>query len=121
MTYRTKVRYAEAFRWTGQPCSEWPVWATPELLMEPGNGRYAYTKMESGSGLYAYTKNGPVHVQRGDWLILGDKEIYPCTDEEFRKRYEEATPDSEPNIPCRDDALSCGHASLAQCDVTCLR
>lgn len=77
MTYRTKVRYAEAFRWTGQPRNEWPEWATPEFLEK------------SGSALYAYTTNGPVRVNRGDWCVLGDKEIYPCTDEEFHKRYEE--------------------------------
>jgi hypothetical protein len=77
MTYQTKVRRAEAFRWTGQPRSEWPEWATPELLAE------------SGSALYAYTTHGPVRVERGSWLILGDREIYPCTDADFRERYEE--------------------------------
>jgi hypothetical protein len=82
VTYRTKIRHVEAFQWTGQPRSEWPHWATPELLSE------------SGSALYAYTKNAPVRVLRTDWLILGDKEIYPCTDEEFHKRYEEV-----PNAP----------------------
>jgi hypothetical protein len=76
MTYKTKVRTIEAFRWTGQPRSEWPQWAVVELLAE------------SGSALYAYSKNGPIRVERGDWCILGDKEIYPCTDEEFNKRYE---------------------------------
>ena len=76
MRYRNIVRAIEAFRWEGQPRFEWPEWATPELLSE------------SGSALYAYTKNGPVRVNRGDWLILGDREIYPCTDEEFEKRYE---------------------------------
>jgi hypothetical protein len=77
VTYRTKVRFAEAFRWTGQPHTEWPEWATLEFLAQ------------SGSALYAYTKNGPVRVNRGDWVIQGDKEVYPCTDEEFKKRYEE--------------------------------
>ncbi len=76
MTYRTKVRTVEAFRWTGQPRIEWPQWATPELLAE------------SGSALYAYTLNAPVRVHRGDWCIQGAKEIYPCTHEEFLKRYE---------------------------------
>jgi hypothetical protein len=75
-TYRTKVRIIEAFRWQGQPRSQWPVWATPGLLSE------------NGSALTAYTKNGPVRVHRGDWCILGDNEIYPCVDEEFHKRYE---------------------------------
>lgn len=75
--YQTKARFAQAFRWTGQPRTEWPEWATPELLSE-----------SSHLGLYAYSKNGPVRVERGDWLILGDKEIYPCTNDEFHKRYE---------------------------------
>lgn len=77
MAYRTKVRTIEAFRWTGQPRSAWPEWAAPELLTE------------SGTALYAYTKNGPIRVHRGDWCILGDREIHPCVDEEFHKRYEE--------------------------------
>lgn len=93
--YQTRVRVVEAFRWQGQPRSEWPAWAVPELLTE------------SGSGLYAYTKNGPVRVNRGDWCILGDREIYPCTAEEFEKRYEEVLP--------------CGHVSASQCDITCAR
>jgi hypothetical protein len=95
MAYRIKVRFAEAFQWTGQPRSEWPSWATPELLSE------------SGSALYAYTKNGPVRVLRSDWLILGDKEIYPRTDEEFKRQYEEC--------------MRCGHTTPAKCDVTCAR
>jgi hypothetical protein len=76
MPYRTKVRTIEAFQWTGQPRSEWPAWATEELLEE------------SGSALYAHTLNGPVRVFRDNWCIQGDREIYPCTDAEFRKRYE---------------------------------
>jgi len=80
VSYRTKVRIVEAFRWIGQPRESWPAWATPELLSE------------SGSALYAYSLNGPVRVNRGDWCILGAKEIYPCTNEEFLKRYEEDKP-----------------------------
>jgi hypothetical protein len=81
MTYRTKTRLVEAFRWQGQPREEWPHWATSEpFLLE-----------QSGSALSAYTLNGPVRVNRGDWCICGEKEIYPCTDEEFHKRYEEVT------------------------------
>lgn len=77
MTYRTKVRMIEAFRWQGQEESQWPTWAQdPRLLMR------------SGTGLYAYTKNGPMRVNRGDWVILGDNETYPCVDDEFHRRYE---------------------------------
>lgn len=90
MPYKTKVRLAEAFRWTGQPHTEWPEWATLELLAQ------------SGGALYAYSKNGPVRVERGDWLILGDKEIYPCTDEEFRKRYEEVSSSSDTGALMKD-------------------
>jgi hypothetical protein len=82
-TYRTKVRVIEAFRWVGQEESEWPLWANdPRYLVR------------SGTGLYAYTKNGPVRVNRGDWVICGDCETYPCSDADFRERYEEA-PSSE--------------------------
>lgn len=92
VTYRTKVRTIEAFRWTGQPRTEWPAWATPQLLSE-----------SSHLGLYAHTLQGPVRVNRGGWCILGDKEIYPCTDEEFHKRYEpvpfaDQPSDSPPNL-----------------------
>ena len=75
--FRTKVREVEAFQFKGQPVEDWPLWA-----QDP---RYLAV---SGTGLYAYTKSGPVRVSRGDWLIAGDSEIYPCTDEEFQKRYE---------------------------------
>jgi hypothetical protein len=75
-TYQTKLCRIEAFRWIGQPRQTWPDWAALELLAE------------SGSALYAYTTEGPVRVNRGDWCILGDKEIHPCTNEEFLKRYE---------------------------------
>jgi hypothetical protein len=76
MHYRTKVRIIEAFRWTGQPRSQWPAWATPGLLYE------------NGSALTAYTASGPVRVAKGAWCILGENEINPCTDEDFRKCYE---------------------------------
>jgi hypothetical protein len=76
-TFRTRIREVEAFQWTGQPEFEWPQWAqSPRYLSQ------------SGTALYAYTLNGPIRVERSNWIIKGDKEIYPCTDEEFRKRYE---------------------------------
>jgi len=80
VTYRTKVRTIEAFRWEGQPRQQWPHWATPELLNE------------SGSALYAYTTSGPVRVEKGSWVILGKNEAYPCIDKDFRERYELALP-----------------------------
>ena len=83
MRYQTKIRLVEAFRWLGQGKSEWPEWATQQLLIS-----------ESGSALYVYTLHGPARVNRGDWCILWDKEIYPCTDEEFQKRYEEVPRDN---------------------------
>ena len=85
-TYRTRVRTLEAFRWIGQPRDKWPEWAKLELLSE------------SGSALYAYTLNGPVRVNRGDWCILGEKEIYPCTNEDFHKRYELWMPKIEQTV-----------------------
>lgn len=86
MSYRTRIRTIEAFRWIGQPRQNWPAWATPELLSE------------SGSALYAYTTNGPVRVNRGDWCIRGEKEIYPCTNEEFHKHYEAWMPEVKQTI-----------------------
>ena len=85
MRYRTKSRTIEAFRWEGQHSPDWPAWAQDPALLE-----------YSGSCLYASTKNGPVRASRGDWLILGDHEIYPCKPEVFEKNYE-----PEP-IPERD-------------------
>jgi hypothetical protein len=78
-TYQTKIRTTEAVRWNGQPLLELPIWAQDPHLLQ-----------QSGSALYAYSKNGPVRVNRGDWLIQGDKEIYPCTDETFQRNYEPA-------------------------------
>lgn len=35
------------------------------------------------------TRQGPVAMNKGDWLIrLDDGEIYPCSDEVFKKKYE---------------------------------
>lgn len=34
------------------------------------------------------TKHGDVTFKVGDYLIAGDGEVYPCTPEEFEKRYE---------------------------------
>lgn len=79
MKYQTKIRVVEAFRWQGQPKSAWPEWATQELVSQ------------SGIALYAYTTRGPARVNKGDWCILGNHEVYPCTDEEFRERYEPIT------------------------------
>ena len=42
----------------------------------------------SGTALYVYTTSGPVRVERGSWLIQGDREIYPCIHRDFKKRYE---------------------------------
>ena len=93
MLYRTKVRTVEAFRWLGQPCDEWPEWATSELVSE-----------SSKLGLYAHLKEGPKRVHLGDWVILqGDQKLYACTDSEFNEQYELAPfadqpSDSPPNL-----------------------
>lgn len=76
-TFRTKTREVEAFRWNGQPVSEFPPWAQDPRFLAP-----------SGTALYAYTKNGPVRINRGDWIIQEKLGVTPCTDEEFQKRYE---------------------------------
>lgn len=78
-TYRTKPRTVEAVQWHGQSLLELPPWAQDPRYVAP-----------SGIALYVYTKNGPIRVNRGDWLILGDKEVYPCTDRDFLERYEVA-------------------------------
>ena len=40
--------------------------------------------------IHCPTLNGPAQAQREDWIICGmnNDEIYPCTDEIFRKKYE---------------------------------
>lgn len=82
MRYRPRVRIIDAVRWQGQPVSELPPWAQDPRYLS-----------ENGSSLYAYTHSGPVRVSRGDWLIRGENEIYPCTHTEFEKRYEDDVPD----------------------------
>lgn len=82
-TFQTKPRTIQAVQWIGQPISELPLWAQDPQYLTP-----------SGTALYAYTKNGPVRVNCSDWLIGGDKEIYPCTDEEFQKRYDPVEPNA---------------------------
>jgi hypothetical protein len=85
LQYRTKPRLIEAFRWEGQTRNAWPAWAQDPTLLE-----------YSGSCLYAYTKSGPVRASRGDWLILGDHEVYPCKPEVFERNYEAApNPETE--------------------------
>lgn len=76
-TFKTKVRTVEAVQWNGQPILDLPPWAQDPRYLAP-----------SGSALYAYTTSGPVRVERGSWLIQGDKEIYPCLDKDFKERYE---------------------------------
>lgn len=81
MIYRTRQRTVEAVRWEGQAIVDLPTWAQNPFLTE-----------QSGSALSCYTKQGPVRANKGDWLILGEREIYPCSDEEFTKRYEPVEP-----------------------------
>lgn len=76
-TFRTKVRTVEAVQWNGQPILDLPPWAQDPRYVQP-----------SGIALYAYTTSGPVRVEKGSWLILGEKEVYPCLDIDFQKRYE---------------------------------
>jgi len=73
--YRTKPRQIEAFQWVGQPwdsfSEEFQVWTA-----------------ENGLALTCYTKQGPVRAEKGDWLIMGQDEVYPCKPDEFDQRYE---------------------------------
>lgn len=73
--YRAKPREVEALQWMGQP---WDIF--PEAFQQ-------WTS-ESGSAITCYTLNGPMRVEKGDWLILGEVEVYPCKSDEFEKRYE---------------------------------
>ena len=44
---------------------------------------------EYGTDFACVTKQGPVQINKGDWLIrLADGEIYPCSDEVFKNKYQ---------------------------------
>lgn len=85
--YRTKPREIEAVQWNGiQDYNSLP----PEYHRHVGF---------SGTALHCYTKNGTVRAQPGCFLILGKEEVYPCTPEEFEKRYEPVTEEAEVPVP----------------------
>lgn len=73
--YRTRLREITAYCWIGGVDVNIPREMRPYL--------------STGHALMTcYTKQGPVQAVPGDWLILGDHEVYPCKPEEFEKRYE---------------------------------
>jgi hypothetical protein len=76
-TFRTKIREVEAFQFNGQPLLEFPPWAQDPRYVAP-----------SGIALYVYTTSGPVRVEKGSWIIRGEKELYPCLNQDFQERYE---------------------------------
>lgn len=76
-TFRTKPRMVQAVQWIDQSILELPSWAQDPRYVAP-----------SGTALYAYTTSGPVRVEKGSWLIQGEKEVYPCLDKDFKERYE---------------------------------
>lgn len=73
--YRTRPREIIAYRWMGGVDFGLPY----EIERFTSPGRALMT---------CHTKQGPVHAVPGDWLILGDQEVYPCKPDEFEKRYE---------------------------------
>lgn len=78
--YRKKPIDIEAFRFEGQPPSQWPAWASNSLAIR-----------RSGLALYIDDEHhGPIRCNPGDWILKGvNGEIYPCTDDVFRKSYDE--------------------------------
>jgi hypothetical protein len=68
----------EAFQWTGQPPSEWPVWARDSLRI-----RYEFTNLQIDGN------RGTVRANRGDWIIRkSDDDVYPCPNDVFEERWE---------------------------------
>jgi len=72
--YRTRPREIEAFRW-------WRGVDIPSTF-------FPHVYLAGSVFLSCQTKQGTVQAVPGDWLILGDGEVYPCKPEEFEKRYE---------------------------------
>jgi hypothetical protein len=76
--FRARPREVEAFQWQA------------ELEDVPASFD-AYVTPAGKTLLTCYTKQGPVQAAPGDWVILGDDEVYVRKPEEFEKRYELAT------------------------------
>lgn len=73
MKFQTKIRIIEAERFNNHQ-APFGVCGCSQMANE----------------YHCHTKHGPVRISFGDWCIKGDDgEYYPCTNEEFNKRYDE--------------------------------
>ena len=80
--FRTKPFEVDALQWTGDNLAEVLAWA----------GRHAAPQPDGD--LMVMTLQGSVWAKRGDWLIKGPNEVYPCKPDLFADKYE---PIGEPN------------------------
>lgn len=77
MKYRRIVHDVDAFKFEGQGPVEWPQWARDTLDL-----RFEITNVQ------CLTKHGSARANIGDWIIRTPAgEVYPCTDEVFKKNY----------------------------------
>lgn len=76
--YISRPSKITAFRWEGQPPSEWPEWARNSLKL-----RYEITNIQVDG------RHGTIRCNRGDWVIrLSEDDLYPCDHQVFCRKYE---------------------------------
>lgn len=97
--FRTKVVGVEAIQWTGSNLEEIQEWTGTRVvdnhtmnIFEP-MGTYLTLYLNPGFTGEVFDKlhNTWIAVATGQWIVRGVKgELYPCDDETFRWKYEEA-------------------------------
>lgn len=78
MNLRSRIVDIQGFQFTGQPRTEWPLWAADSGYLR-----------EVGTAVYVDTREGPLRANPGDWILRGTKgEFYPCDAEVVQTKYE---------------------------------
>lgn len=80
-TYIKKPIQVEAFQWTGDRDQV----EDPEWIIEALKNKDAYF---DANHLWLCSANGDLCVNRGDYIIKYNDELYPCNEETFSKVYE---------------------------------
>ena len=75
--HRSRIVDITAFRWQGEPPRAWPEWARNDLRLRWEN-----------TNIQVDTNQGTVRANIGDWIILGEEDVYPCSDSVFRTKYD---------------------------------
>lgn len=91
MKYQRKITEVEAFQLTAETYhdnTDWPAWAH-EAWNKGAQELGALYRKDSDVGYYVNSNSGQQPVNPGDWIAVGPDgvELYPITDEAFRKLY----------------------------------